>query len=85
MLRGEVVTLETLDKANSRIEARRHWQSGKLEWFAGRHEWEGPQSVEAAQARRTAHGKETMHRRHHLNSLKVDAETFANAVCGDWP
>ena len=79
-----LVTLETLGKEHGRIEERRYWQSGQLEWFADRKEWEGLQSVGVVEARRTAGGKETVHRRYYLSSLKADAEKFARAVRGHW-
>ena len=79
-----LVTLETLGKEHGRIEERRYWQSGQLEWFADRKEWEGLQSVGVVEARRTAGGKETVHRRYYLSSLKADAEKFAKAVRGHW-
>ncbi len=79
-----LVTLETLDKEYGRFEERCYWQSGKLEWFADRKEWEGLQSVGMVQARRTVGGKEAMQRRYYLSSLKADVEKFAKAVRGHW-
>ncbi len=79
-----LVTLETLDKEHGRFEERRYWQTGKLEWFADRNEWEGLKSVGMVEARRTLGGKETVQRRYYLSSLKVDAKQFAKAVRGHW-
>jgi predicted transposase YbfD/YdcC len=79
-----LVTLETLDKEHGRLEARRYWQSGKLQWFGDRNQWEGLNSVGVVEARRTVQGKETVQRRYYLSSLKPDVEKFAKAVRGHW-
>jgi predicted transposase YbfD/YdcC len=81
---AHLVALETLDKEHGRLEERRYWQSGKLQWFADRNEWEGLKSVGVVEARRTAQGKETVQRRYYLSSLKADVEKFARAVRGHW-
>ena len=59
-------------------------QSGKLEWFADRQEWEGLKSVGMVEARRMVGGKESVQRRYYLSSLKADAKRFAKAVRGHW-
>lgn len=79
-----LATLETLGKEHGRIEQRRHWQTGKLEWFADRSKWEGLNSVGLVEARRTVDGKETVQRRYYLSSLGADVEKFAKAVRGHW-
>ena len=79
-----LATLETLGKEHGRIEERRHWQTGKLEWFADRTKWEGLKSVGLVEARRTVGGKETVRRRYYLSSLGVEVEKFARAVRGHW-
>lgn len=79
-----LATVETLDKEHGRLEARRHWQTGKLEWFADRAKWEGLKSVGVVEARRTVGGKKTVQRRYYLSSLGVDVGKFAQAVRGHW-
>lgn len=79
-----LATVETLDKEHGRLEQRRHWQTGKLEWFADRAKWEGLKSVGVVEARRTVGGKETVQRRYYLSSLGVDVGKFAQAVRGHW-
>ena len=45
---------ETVEKDHGRIETRRYWQSGELDWFAGRAEWEGLRSVGMVESVRQA-------------------------------
>ena len=46
----ELVYVEILDKGHGRLETRRYWQSGRLEWFEDREAWEGLQSVGVLEA-----------------------------------
>lgn len=80
----ELAFTETVDKGHGRLEVRRYWQSGKLEWFAEQGRWEGLQSVGVVETLREVAGQPTVERRYYLSSLKVDAQRFARAVRSHW-
>lgn len=80
----ELAFVETVDKGHGRLEVRRYWQSGRLDWFEGRCDWEGLQSVGVVESERESKGKRTVERRYYLSSLHVDAGRLARAVRGHW-
>jgi len=81
----ELAHTETVEKDHGRLEIRRHWQSGRLEWFADRAKWEGLRSVGVVESVRQVGAEEpTVERRYYLSSLAVDVEQFARAVRGHW-
>lgn len=80
----ELAYVETVDKGHGRMEVRRYWQSGKLDWFAGRSDWEGLQSVGVVEAVRELNGQPSVERRYYLSSLSVEVNRFARAVRGHW-
>lgn len=76
---------ETVEKDHGRLETRRYWQSGELDWFAARGEWEGLRSVGVVESvRQVGEGVPTVERRYYLSSLEVDVEKLARAVRGHW-
>ncbi len=75
---------ETVDKGHGRVETRRYYQSGVLDWFADRAAWEGLRTVGMVEARREVRGKLTVERRYYLSSLPLDVATFARAVREHW-
>ena len=76
---------ETVEKDHGRLETRRYWQSGDLNWFAGKGEWEGLRSVGVVESvRQVGQAAPTTERRYYLSSLSVDVEKFARAVRGHW-
>jgi len=76
---------ETVEKDHGRLETRRYWQSGELDWFAGQAQWEGLRSVGMVESlRQVGDGVPTVQRRYYLSSLSVDVEKFARAVRGHW-
>jgi predicted transposase YbfD/YdcC len=80
----ELAFVETVDKGHGRLEVRRYWQSGKLDWFADRPLWEGLQSVGVVEASREINGQCSVERRYYLSSLSVDVKRFARAVRSHW-
>lgn len=80
----ELAYVELPDKGHGRLETRRYWQSGRLEWFAERSAWEGLQSVGVVEAVRECHGQSSVERRYYLSSLTVDVQRFARAVRSHW-
>jgi predicted transposase YbfD/YdcC len=76
---------ETVEKDHGRLETRRYWQSGRLDWFAGKAQWEGLRSVGVVESvRQVGEAAPTVERRYYLSSLAVDVEKFARAVRGHW-
>jgi len=76
---------ETVEKDHGRLETRRYWQSGELDWFAGKAEWEGLRSVGVVESvRQVGDGAPTVERRYYLSSLAVNVARLARAVRGHW-
>jgi len=80
----ELAFVEILDKGHGRLETRRYWQSGYLDWFEERSAWEGLQSVGVVEAIRELNGQSSVERRYYLSSLEVDVNRFARAVRSHW-
>jgi predicted transposase YbfD/YdcC len=80
----ELAYVEILDKGHGRLETRRYWQSGQLEWFEERSRWEGLQSVGVVEAVRERNGQSSVERRYYLSSLGMDVNRFAHAVRSHW-
>jgi len=80
----ELAYVEILDKGHGRLETRRYWQSGQLDWFEERSRWEGLQSVGVVEAVRERNGQSSVERRYYLSSLGVDVRRFARAVRSHW-
>lgn len=80
----ELAYVEILDKGHGRLETRRYWQSGQLDWFEDRSSWEGLQSVGVVEAVRELNGQSSVERRYYLSSLSVDVNRFARAVRSHW-
>ena len=76
---------ETVEKDHGRLETRRSWQSGRLDWFADLGKWEGLRRVGVVESvRQVGAAAPTVERRYYLSSLAVDVEKFARAVRGHW-
>jgi predicted transposase YbfD/YdcC len=80
-----LVFWETVEKDHGRLEIRRCWQSGHVDWFADREQWEGLRSVGVVESvRQVGTDPPTVERRYYLSSLTVDVKRFARAVRGHW-
>jgi predicted transposase YbfD/YdcC len=75
---------ETVEKNGGRIETRRYWHTGAIEWFADREDWEGLNSVGVVESVRDIEGEESIERRYYLSSLRPGVARFARAVRGHW-
>ncbi|MFO1477168.1 MAG: ISAs1 family transposase [Verrucomicrobiota bacterium] len=80
----ELAYAEVVDKGHGRLEVRRYWQSGRLDWFEDREAWEGLQSVGVVEAVREIGGQRTVERRYYLSSLSLDVNRFARAIRSHW-
>ena len=76
---------ETLEKEHGRLETRRYWVTGKLDWFRERTDWEGLTSVGMVESEREVNGVTSKEIRYYISSLVGDdAVKFAGAVRGHW-
>ena len=75
---------ETVEKDHGRLETRRYYQSGHLDWFEDHEQWEGLRSVGMVESIREIGEECSVERRYFLSSLPVEVETFARAVRGHW-
>lgn len=76
--------LETEEKAHGRVEARKYWICGKVEWLTQHARWAGLRSIGMVESTRTVGGKVSVERRFYITSLAPDVATFARAVRGHW-
>jgi len=76
--------VEKADKGHGRWEIRRYWQSGRIDWFADRGQWENLRSVGVVESVREIGQQRSVERRYYLSSLPVEIETFAKAVRSHW-
>ncbi|MBI4430787.1 MAG: ISAs1 family transposase [Candidatus Omnitrophica bacterium] len=81
---SEYQSYETTDKGHGRLETRRYRISDQINWFAGKDEWKGLQSIGMVESERTAGEQKTVERRYYLTSLKAEAQAFAEAVRAHW-
>ena len=75
---------ETLDADHGRIERRRYWTVGALDWLAGKGKWAGLSLIGMAESERHEGEKITVERRYYIASLENDAKRFGQAVRGHW-
>lgn len=75
---------EKVEKNGGRIETRRYWHTGAIQWFADREKWEGLKSFGVVESVREIDGKVTVDRRYYLSSLRPGAGRLARAVRGHW-
>ena len=76
---------ETLEKDHGRLETRRYWVTGRLDWFRQRTDWEGMTSVGMVESEREVNGVTSKEVRYFISSLVGDdAEKFARTVRSHW-
>lgn len=76
--------LKTEEKGHGRVEARKYWICGEVEWLTHHGRWEGLRSIGMVESTRTVGGKTSVERRFYITSLEPDAAQFARAVRGHW-
>ncbi len=77
-------THTTVEKGHGRIETRTYWISEKLDWFAGKSDWEKLRSVGVVESRRDIGEQSAVERRYFLCSIAPNAKSFAKAVREHW-
>ena len=78
---------EETEKGHGRIETRRVWCTGQVDWLRRRHEgWTGLRSIAVVEARRQVSGEEpSVERRYFISSLPGDsARRLGEAVRNHW-
>jgi len=76
---------ETLEKDHGRIEHRRCWATGDVEWLEQKAHWRGLQSIVMVEADREVIGKaRTVERRYFISSLPAEASQLLAAARGHW-
>jgi len=70
---------------HGRIETRRCWVTGEVDWFDDRPQWAGLNSLAAVECERTVGEETTCERRYFISSLAgTDAQVIARAVRNHW-
>jgi len=76
---------EQTEKGHGRIETRRTWVTGKIDWLKNRHDWAGLQSVAAMDCQRKIGDQCSTERRYFISSLPArTAQRIAMAVRKHW-
>jgi len=76
---------EQTDGGHGRVEVRRVWSSGQLEWFADRDKWQDLCSVVMVESERHLGDQVSGERRLYLSSLPAqDAAVFQRAIRTHW-
>ena len=76
---------ETIDADHGRVEVRRVWCSGEVEWFEDRPLWKGLRSFALVEAERHLNDQVSLERRYYLSSLAgTDAQRIGEAVRSHW-
>lgn len=76
---------QSVDGNHGRIEIRRHWLMGNVEYLVNAHQWSGLKRVGLVESeRRLPDQKPTIEQRYYLLSLNGDVERFAHCVRSHW-
>lgn len=76
---------ESVHGDHGRVETRRVWCTGELEWFEDLGQWPGLRSLVAVEAERDVNGQTRIERRYFISSLPADnAERLAALIRGHW-
>lgn len=71
---------QTVDKGHGRVEIRRTWTMGQVEFLVDAHKWTKFTSIGMVQAERRFDGKVERETRYYISSLTSDAQRLARAV-----
>jgi predicted transposase YbfD/YdcC len=76
---------EQTEKGHGRLETRRCWTTGQVEWLRQRHDWPGLQSIAVVDRRRQIGQEVTTERRYFISSLPGHtAQRIGQAVRNHW-
>ena len=76
---------EQTEKGHGRLETRRCWTTGVIDWLKSRHEWAGLQSIAMVESRRQIGESVSTERRYFISSLPAHtAQRIGQAVRNHW-
>lgn len=76
---------QTAEKEHGRIDERKYWITGDIQWLEQRTAWTNLKSIAMVQATRTIQGQtQEAEARFYLTSLPPVAKAFAKALRGHW-
>ena len=75
---------QTVDKGHGRVEIRRCWTMGQVEFLIKAHQWTKFTSIGMVQTERRCEGKVERETRYYISSLASDAHRLAQAVRSHW-
>lgn len=75
---------QSVDKGHGRIEIRRCWTMGDVEFLINAHQWCQFTSIAMVQAERRINGTVERERRYYISSLPTQADRPAQAVRSHW-
>lgn len=75
---------ETCEAGHGRVETRRYWCLGQVEWLIDAEKWTGLTSIAMVEARRRRQGETTVERRYFISSLAPDDQRLADAIRTHW-
>lgn len=83
-LNGPFDVFETLDKDHGRIETRRYYSSGDIDWLVGKDDWANLTSICMVVRERVINGVLSLESSYFISSLDNHASTIAKAVREHW-
>lgn len=75
---------ETLDAGHGRIEKRKCWSLGQVEWLIGAEKWAQFTSIAMVECHRQCDGLTTREVRYYISSLAPDAKRLADSIRTHW-
>ena len=75
---------QTLDAGHGRLEKRRCWSLGQVEWLLDAQLWVGLTSIAMVESIRESDGKTSREVRYYISSLAPDAQRTAMAIRNHW-
>ena len=73
-----------MDGDHRRIEARRYYATGDIEWLRNKSDWEGLQSIAMVESERRVGEQTSIKRRYYVSSLEADAKQLGRSIRGRW-
>ena len=75
---------ETVEKDHGRIETRRCWAFGQVDWLLPEQQWRKLSMVGMIESVRDIAGKISIERRYYIGSIPAEASQFGHAVRNHW-
>lgn len=75
---------ETCEAGHGRLETRRCWSLGQVEWLIDAEKWTGFTSIAMVESLRRCDGKTSRELRYYMSSLTPDAQRLAESIRTHW-